>query len=304
MYIDSQGRTWYKGNLHMHTTVSDGVCSPEQAYEKYLENGYDFIARTEHWKVSEPGDYKGMLLISGCEYNVGTTPKEGIFHILSIGTEQEMNIGRECSAQEIIDEIHKAGGLAALAHPAWSLNSDSQIAALKDIDFTEIYNSVSGLPRNARPYSGVLLDTLASRGHFYYLAATDDTHFYIKEDTCRSYIMVQAKECTREAILEAIKEGKFYASQGPVLDVQWKDGKIVVNTSEAEEIVYFTDSVWTGHRADVGHDLTYGEYEPVKLDTFVRVEVKDKDDNYAWSQYFSVKVPSSGHADGRACTTR
>lgn len=288
MYKDAQGRTWFKGNLHMHTKESDGAYTPEQAYEKYLEEGYDFVARTDHWKVSEPGEYKGMLLLSGCEYNVGETPKEGIFHILAIGAERELNISRTNTAQEIIDEIHRAGGLAALAHPAWSLNSDSQIAALKDIDFTEIYNSVSDLPRNARPYSGVLLDTLASRGYFYRLAAVDDTHFYMKGDTCRSYIMVQAGECTRDAILEAIREGRYYATQGPELEVKREDGKIKVYSSEVEEIVYFTDSVWTNHRADVGHDLTYGEYEPVKLDTFVRVEVKDKNGKYAWSQYCKV----------------
>ena len=308
MFRDSQGRTWFKGNLHMHTKESDGAYTPEEAFEKYLENGYDFVARTDHWKVSEPGEYKGMLLLSGCEYNVGATPAEGVYHILAIGAEKEMNIVKSrftasdsieepdsraarsiCAAQEIIDEIHNAGGLAALAHPAWSLNSEAQVASLRDIDFIEIYNSVSGLPRNARPYSGVLLDTLASRGHFYPLAATDDTHFYMESDTCRSYIMVQAEECTRDALIRAMKEGKYYASQGPILDVQWKEGKMIVHTSEVEEIVYYTDSVWTPHRADVGHDLTYGEYEPAKLDTYVRVEVKDKHGNYAWSQYYIVK---------------
>lgn len=286
MYRDTQGRTWFKGNLHMHTTESDGRCTPEEAYREYLEHGYDFVARTDHWKVSDPGEYNGMLLLSGCEYNVGSTPAEGIFHILAIGAKEELKLSRGAhTGQEIIDEIHRTGGLAGLAHPAWSLNSDSQIAELKDLDFVEIYNSVSGLPRNCRPYSGVLLDTLASRGYFYRLAATDDMHFHIKEDTCRSFIMVQAEECTEEAILNAIREGRYYASQGPVLDVQWKDGKILVHTSEVEEIVYFTDSVWTGHRADVGQDLTYGEYEPVQADTFVRVEVKDKEGRYAWSQY-------------------
>ena len=205
---------------------------------------------------------------------------------MAIGAKEEMHlVTGGHTGQEIIDEIHRAGGLAGLAHPAWSLNSDSQIAGLRDIDFVEIYNSVSGLPRNCRPYSGVLLDTLASRGYIYRLAATDDMHVHIKEDTCRSYIMVQAEECTEEAILKAIREGRYYASQGPVMDVQWKDGKVVVNTSEVEEIVYYTDTAWTGHRADIGHDLTYGEYVPVKTDTFVRVEVKDKDGRYAWSQY-------------------
>ena len=288
MYKDAQGKTWYKGNLHMHTRESDGAYTPEEALELYLAHGYDFVARTEHWKVSPASEYKGMLLLSGCEYDVGRKPKDGIYHILAIGAEGEMRLERGCDPQEMIDEIHRAGGLAGLAHPAWSLNSDSQISALQGIDFIEIYNSVSGMPRNARPYSGVLLDTLASRGYFYPLVATDDTHFYYEADTCRSYIFVQAKECSREGIMEAMRAGRYYASQGPVLDVQQINGKIVVHSSEVEEIVYFTDSAWSKHRADVGHDLTYGEYEPLPTDTFVRVEVKDKDGNYAWWQYIEL----------------
>lgn len=288
MYKDAQGKTWYKGNLHMHTKESDGAYTPEEAFELYLEHGYDFVARTDHWKVSPAARYKSMLLLPGCEYDVGRKPKDGIYHILAIGAEKEMNITRSSTPQEMIDEIHRAGGLAGLAHPAWSLNSDSQIAALEGIDFVEIYNSVSGMPRNARPYSGIILDILASRGYIYPLAATDDTHFYYEADTCRSYIMVQAEECSKDAIMRAMQEGRYYASQGPVLEVQKKDGKIIVHTSEVEEIVYFTDSAWSKHRADVGHDLTYGEYEPLPNDTFVRVEVRDKDGNYAWWQYIEV----------------
>ncbi len=288
MYRDSKGKTWYKGNLHLHTKESDGVYTPEEAFALYLSHGYDFVARTDHWKASPASSYKGMLLLSGCEYDVGRKPKDGIYHILAIGSEQEAKLKKGCGPQEMIDEIHKAGGLAGLAHPAWSLNSDSQIAALQGIDFVEIFNSVSDMPRNARPYSGVLLDTLASRGYFYPLAATDDTHFYYEADTCRSFIYVQAQECSREAILKAMRDGRFYASQGPTMDVEKKDGKIIVHTSGVEEIVYFTDTPFSPHRSDVGHDLTYGEYEIAPTDTFVRVEVKDKDGNFAWWQYIEI----------------
>ena len=38
---------WYKGNMHMHTTVSDGVLNPVDAIGVYREAGYDFIAITD-----------------------------------------------------------------------------------------------------------------------------------------------------------------------------------------------------------------------------------------------------------------
>ena len=52
MYIDMFGKTRMKINLHLHTTVTDGQKSPEEAAEIYKNEGYDAIAITDHWKVS------------------------------------------------------------------------------------------------------------------------------------------------------------------------------------------------------------------------------------------------------------
>ena len=54
----------------------------------------------------------------------------------------------------MIDRIHEAGGIAILAHPAWSMNRASEVCLLKDLDGCEIYNTTSGVPWNCRPYSG------------------------------------------------------------------------------------------------------------------------------------------------------
>ncbi len=75
---------WFKGNLHMHTTLSDGRVSPSEAIERYRKNGYDFIAITDHrcpGITVEPGEdgYFGaetveagnMLLLSGVEWDTG-----------------------------------------------------------------------------------------------------------------------------------------------------------------------------------------------------------------------------------------
>ena len=53
--------------------------------------------------------------------------------------------------------------------------------------------------------------------------------------------------------------------------------------------MYHTDAVWTNHRSDTGRDLTHGEYIPAAMDTYVRVEIRDKNGNYAWSQYVPVR---------------
>ncbi len=297
MYIDNAGKTWFKGNLHMHTTESDGSLTPKEAAELYRNNGYDFIARTDHWKVGPADEFDGILCLSGCEYNIGGHPKEGVFHIVGVGMTADPMLPRgsaehPLTGQEIVNGIREKDGLAIIAHPAWSLNTPEQILSIHrdtPFDMTEIFNSTSDMPRNCRPYSGLITDMLACAGVFLPLGAADDSHLYADWDRCRSFIWVQAEACTRDAILTAIRQGKFYASQAPRMDVRWLDGKVLVDCDPVCEIVYYTDSVWTGHRSDVGENLTHGEYVPSAVDTFVRVEVKDAAGRYGWSQYILVK---------------
>src|SRR2546422_1617656 len=39
---------WLRGNLHAHTTYSDGVKTPQELIAEYEALGYDFLAITDH----------------------------------------------------------------------------------------------------------------------------------------------------------------------------------------------------------------------------------------------------------------
>jgi hypothetical protein len=96
--------------------------------------------------------------------------------------------------------------------------------ALENADATEIYNSISAVHMSRRPDSGIIVDMLGAIGRFYPLLATDDAHHY-DNDNCISWIMAEAEECTKESILKAVREQKFYATQGPEVHL-WREGKI------------------------------------------------------------------------------
>lgn len=49
----SSGPTWWKGNLHTHTVWSDGDSFPETIVEWYKENGYHFLALSDHNTLSQ-----------------------------------------------------------------------------------------------------------------------------------------------------------------------------------------------------------------------------------------------------------
>ena len=277
---------WLRGNLHMHTARSDGQLGYEEAIALYERAGYDFIAVTDHWVRSQKGTTPGgMLLLSGCEYNVGGTVQEGVYHIVGVGMEREPGLDRfdpALSAQGIIDAITAAGGLAILAHPAWSLNSAEAVQALRGLCGTEIYNTTSGFPMNARPYSGLFVDQLASLGMLLPCMAADDAHQY-GQDVLGGWLMVHARERSHEAVMEALREGRFYATQGPQIDMTVGQGEARVHCSLASHIVFYSDAIWSEERVTSGDGLTEAVYHIQPHETFLRAEVIDKEGRTAYT---------------------
>ena len=88
MFTDVFGKTWYKGNLHTHTTNSDGAYTPEETIALYKSKDYDFLALTDHWFHGEGRQEENFLLLNGTEFDVGSTVQEGIYHIVGIGMEK------------------------------------------------------------------------------------------------------------------------------------------------------------------------------------------------------------------------
>ncbi len=286
MYIDQHGKKWFKANLHTHTTVSDGRKSPEDAIALYKEKGYDILSLTDHWKLSKTEQKDGMLMLSGIEYNInGSDILKGVYHIVGIGMSDAPNLDRNNScltAQEIIDNIHAHNGIAVLAHPAWSMNTVDQLMPLNNVDTVEIYNSVSGLPHNCRPDSSIVIDLCAARGKAFPCSASDDSHFYDGEEGY-SYIYIQADELTESAVMDAIRAGRFYATQGPKFSVDIGDvidGKRTIKLEcdeTVETIVFYTGTVWANNRSISGvHEAVF---ELKESDRFVRIECIDKNGN-------------------------
>ena len=283
MQIDLFGKKRYKVNLHMHTNRSDGRLSPEEAVARYRDAGYDAVAITDHWQYQNGGELDGVLILSGAEYDTRLRDcRKGVFHIVCVGARYQPSLTLSSTPQKIIREIRRADGLAVLAHPAWSLNTVDQIIPLKDVDATEIYNSVSGVHESRRADSSLLVDVLAARGRIYPLLAADDAHYYDNDD-CLSWVMVEAEELTQAAIVEAVRQGKCYATQGPEVHL-WREGdELVLRCSPCREIVFYSNLVWV-KRTHVGDNLTEARYPIHPDECFVRAEVTDENGKRAWSQ--------------------
>ena len=114
---------WYKGNLHTHTTESDGDADPEFVVNWFMEHGYDFLVLSDHnhRTILEHEVEGGPLMIPGEEVSAriefGSIP----IHINGIGISRVVEpihgddiVG---TIQANVDAIHEANGIAQLNHP-------------------------------------------------------------------------------------------------------------------------------------------------------------------------------------------
>ena len=287
--------TWYQGNLHTHTTISDGQRSVEEAAALYKQAGYDFLAITDHHKNHPGGEANGLLLLSGVElHQNGFSPIRRCYHITGIGITRPVEMEPGGDPQEMIRRIRECGGFVTLAHPAWSLMTYEEVDALvgdDGVDAIEIWNGVSGV-YSGRGDSSAYLDVLAARGKLVPMTAVDDTHYYQK-DLFSGFVRVKADTCSRDAILDALRSGQFYASQGPALyQITYEDGRITAQTSPLQKIVFYSDSFYAAGRtveAPEGESLTEASYTPSKWDHVVRVEGVDAEGKRVWSNYIKLE---------------
>lgn len=283
MQIDLFGKKRYKVNLHTHTTLSDGKKTPAEVAQIYRANGYDAIALTDHWFYGEGEETHDFTILSGIECNVGDPDsRNGVYHIVGIGTRRAPAAKRDMPPQDVINAIHAAGGLAILAHPAWSLNTPEEIQKLKGLHATEIYNSVSGVHMSRRADASLIVDMLASKGCYFPLIAADDAHYY-DNDACKSWIMVEAEDNAREYLIPAIRKGNFYATQGPEIHLERIGKEVAVTCSPAQEIVFYSNLVWS-RRVFEGDGITSARYTPKPEECYVRAEVVDRNGKRAWSR--------------------
>ena len=285
MKLFSDSLPFFKANFHCHTTQSDGRLDPAAAVSFYRDTGYDILSITDHRKVTEISCGQ-PLLIPGIELDY-VLPGQWV-HILGLGMSKEISTRWNAAGtpQDGIDLINSLGGIAVLAHPAWSLNTPAFIGSLSGLSGVEIWNSVSTLPLNGeRADSSSLLDvTWVSGGELLPVFANDDSHPY-RDEAGVAATMVQAEELTMASVMDSLREGRFYATTGPrIRQIEILDGReIVVRCSPAESIIFYSDSPWANERVLMEHGITEGRYRIQPNDHFVRIEIRDSSGKKAWS---------------------
>lgn len=96
--------------------------------------------------------------------------------------------------------------------------------------------------------------------------------------------MIQAEELTVPAVLDAIRGGRLYATQGPRFrSIELADGELRVSCSPVDSIVFYSNTPWVAGRARCAQGQTEAVYQPAKNDRFLRVQIIDSEGRSAWS---------------------
>jgi hypothetical protein len=290
---------FHRGNLHTHSTNSDGVLSPEEVCRRYQAEGYDFIALTDHfvglfdYPVTDTTAFHNdsFTTILGAELHTGTMENGHLWHIVAAGLPRDFTPpnapnfrpvkGSETGAS-IAQRARDAGAFVAIAHPHWSGMSEADARSITAAHAVEIYNH-GCVVDNDRGEGFLTLEHLLNRGHKLNLIATDDAHFNTP-DFFGGWVMVKAIENTPEALLNALKAGEFYSSTGPQInDIRFTKDGIEVDCSSAVTII--VQGQGTSMATLHGETMTTGKLSLERLSSspWIRVTVIDRASKRAWS---------------------
>jgi predicted metal-dependent phosphoesterase TrpH len=278
---------WLKGNLHTHTTNSDGRKTPQEAVAWYAEAGYDFVALTDHHRIPSAADLTAVpsiTVLAGEELNFVDRETGADYHVVCLGCRDTITLPAKVTAMEAVAQATAQAELAFVAHPYWCANEIDDLLRAMPLAGVEVFNTTCE-KLNGKGLSVVHWDALLKRGIPAFGFAVDDAHWSSRADYGEAWVCVKAEENQAAAIIAALARGEFYASTGPVIEkVELTERRAYIRCSSAVRIVF----AGPGPRgrvicAEPGSTVCEAEYEfPADL-RYLRIHVVDSCGRMAWT---------------------
>jgi hypothetical protein len=298
---------WYAGNLHCHSTLSDGDTDPKNVAKWYREHGYSFLCLSDHNCLTPIDEYTSndpdFIGIPGSEY---TCQGEGIqTHVNGFGLQEKIplpegDLSVVESLQLGIDGILQQGGLAMINHPCWLWSFGSEeMKRLKGAKLFEVFNggiTSNNGGDNRHESTDQIWDALLTEGIEIFGVASDDAHHYedigvspkgFRDAPGTGWVWVQAEELNCEAILESISNGNFIASNGVKLSrLERLPEKLSIEIDHqgAKRMSYSTSFIGReGEVLSVQEGLT-PSYEARGGEGYVRARIESSSGTFGWVQ--------------------
>jgi len=295
-----KSQRFYRGNLHGHSTHSDGVLSPEEVVNFYRSHNYDFTCISDHlWSDkrfcadtvldARHLNQADFITIPSAEIHCRgkAYASDGLWHIVANGLPLDFAVAADDEPVDVmIRRAMDAGAYVTVAHPEWYAMSSTEAQSVAHAHGVEILN-YSCVISSARGSGIAIADVLLNEGYRISFTATDDSHFEIP-DAGGGWVMVAADALNADDIITALKEGRHYSSTGAELkSISLEGKKLIVETSPADHII--VSGSGNAAMSVNGGGLSRAEFDLTSFNSaFFRVTVRDHLGHQAWSNpYFT-----------------
>jgi hypothetical protein len=287
---------WFRGNLHTHTTNSDGDSPPDEVVAWYRDAGYDFLALTDHDFLTLPRDHAAaagrMVLVHGEEITAGDVHVNALGIRATIPPVIGATVGE--TLQRNVDAALAGGGVASVNHPnfRWQVTS-ADLIALRHCRLLEVFNGgpeTNNAGGRGRPSHDALWDAVLTADRRMHAIAVDDAHFFKVfgrpySNPGRGWVHVRATSLSEATVLEALSDGDFYASSGVELaDVSRGPREVAIEIVQQYDLAYRTTFIGRGGKVLDVVDGVEPRYAVSGREGYVRARVDDSDGLAAWIQ--------------------
>lgn len=313
-YLLPKDGTFYKANLHCHSTFSDGMMTPQEIKDRYMSQGYSIVAFTDHCVLIGHPELKdeNFLPLNGIEIEVVAPGDEPINrrkhnHICYVALEEDNvtmpfynpdyiwgnsvnymdmlkwdtryeGYTRVFTPECINDMIRigkEAGFFVTYNHPSWSQERYNDYIAYEGMHAMEIFNYDSYKVGHG-DYNPLIYRDMLLGGKKLYAIAADDNHG--RGETCGGWIMIKADKLEYRTVTKAMEDGNFYASFGPEIHELWfEDGKVHITCSPAAKILCHCGEYRPYVHRIRKQTVTEAEFEIKPTDKFFWLTVMDED---------------------------
>lgn len=321
--LDSS-KNFYRGNMHCHSTLSDGDMTPSELKEAYKSRGYNFLAITDHEFVKSHKDLDDneFITITSAEYAIKQFPEQStlknfnmkVCHLNLYAKEQDNenticynstldhytkgelreNLSKLPEYERIYgaDEISKLiktandnGFFVCYNHPRWSLENYGDYKDYEGLWGVEIFNFGCNV-NGLLDYDINVYDDFLRDGKRLFASCGDDNHTIAH--SFGAFVCVNADVLTYKSIIDGLLSGRFYSSMGPeIYELYTENNKVYVKCSEAKQITLST----RGRRTDSvlapqGEYICQAEFELSATDEYFRLDIVDEKGRRANTQAY------------------
>ena len=297
-YKNIAGLKTYKGDLHFHSTASDGKESPQAMFARLIECGFDFCCLTDHDLPGNDTRFIGSLMVLP-----GQEMSSDAGHIVSLFS--KLIRDDDWTIKEQLEAIKESGGSAILSHPKIrEFVADQGLAYSTErllCEFPELYDGIEIYTHNVRSGFKLAVDRLDAIWSAYILTwgalrerpfvpvwgfASSDGH-HTSHITKNVGIIVFADSMTEGNIRNSIETGAFYSlanSDARFIRINESGGTFNVAADNAKMIkVVSTSGV-------ILKTQYYGDREKAEIcfkvdgtEGYIRFEAVDSDGHAAYT---------------------